>query len=111
MSNDIGQYIDGLEMEVNDRYSYSSKRVREDTEAIRASGASFIIKGFHRTVYGGSVVDTPFMCRVYEIPKWFASTGSLLVYDDIKDDLESGKMICDQPPGCDGLFFFRREIK
>ena len=83
MSKDTGQHTEGLEMEVKGRYSYSSKRVREDAEAIRASGASFIIKGFHRTMWGGSVVDTPFMCRVDEIPEWFASTGSLLVYDDI----------------------------
>ena len=97
------------QMEVKGRYCYSARRVREDTEAIRASGASFIIKGFYRTMQGGSVVDIPFTHHVDEIPNWFASTGSLLVYDDIKDDLESGKMICDQPPGCNGLFFFRRE--
>lgn len=96
-------------MEVKGRYCYSAKRVYEDTQAIRASGVSFMVKGFHRTMQGGSVVDTPFVCRVDEIPNWFASTGSLLVYDDIKNDLESGKMICDRPPGCNGLFFFRRE--
>jgi len=88
-----------------------SKSISQHTEAIRASGASFIIRGFYRTMQGGSIVDTPFMCRVDEIPEWFASTGSLLVYDDIKDDLESGKLICDQPPGCSGLFFFRQETK
>jgi len=92
------------------RYCNSLRRVREDTEAIRASGTSFTIEGFHIA----GTIDNPVKWTlndfpVDELPTWLATTGSLLVYGDIEDDIRNGKLIADSPPGNGGVYFFKRK--